>query len=523
MVNIAVIGGGPAGSTVATLLAQRGFEVQLYEAARFPRPHIGESLLPATIEALSLSGAAEKVRAADFTVKHGATMAWGVDQALWTWYFRETNTTQPHAYQVNRDEFDHILLHHAASCGVKVCEDTRVTKVRFENDRATGIELEGKFRPADYVVDASGQRSLIASQLQIKRWDKAFRNLAVYRYYRGGKHLEGDDAGNILVESIHAGWLWKIPLKDCISSVGVVADRDEAVAALRKRSMTEWFGEIIQSSRYASKLLADAESVGPCEATRDWSYQASRFAGTRHCLIGDAACFIDPLFSTGVHLAIYSATMAAALIATTLHRPALAAMAAIAFERQFRQHYEHFRELARLFYGANRSLDSYFWESRRITGESEYEPRAAFVRALSGQVARGYERSTLAHAELPASFTRALHEWEFKRQQNQLDFDRVSSDTLLSVKGNLQVVDSAIFTGDAFELGQVIRRKQLDDIPIAPFVAETINMLQSKPHTSAMVNEKLLRRGWSRDVLTTSLLPTLRLLFTEGIVRKATV
>ena len=517
MGEIAVIGGGPAGSTVATLLAQRGFRVDLYEAAQFPRPHIGESLLPATIEALEVSGVADKVRAAGFTVKNGATMAWGVDHDLWDWYFRETNTKQPHAFQVNRDEFDHILLQHAETCGVHVHERTSVDRVRFDGEIAVGIELDGVFEPFDYVVDASGQRAVIANQKNARSWDKEFRNLAVYRYYRGGSHMDGDSSGNILVESVDAGWLWKIPLKDDVSSVGVVADREVARAAIATSSIDVWFHDVVDSSAYTSSFLAGSAPVGPCNATRDWSYSAHQFTGPRHCLIGDAACFIDPLFSTGVHLAIYSATLAAALVGTTIRATEIAELAAEAFERQYRQHYSHFRELAKLFYGSNQSIDSYFWQTRRITGESEYSPRAAFVRAVSGQASHGYERTTLSHGVLPDVFTSAIAGLEGERQERQTKLKEISDSTPLRVTDAVSVEKVAVFTGELFELGFAIRRSELDDLPISAFVAQVIESLQA-PVDPMGIAAALAERGWDAHTIQNSLGPTLELLLVEGIV-----
>ena len=518
MDGIAVIGGGPAGSTIATLLAQRGFQVQLFEAAQFPRRHIGESLLPATIEALELSGAADKVRSAGFTVKNGATMAWGANHELWTWYFRETNKAQPHSYQVNRDEFDQILLAHAHENGVRVHENTNVQRVRFDGEEAIGVEIDSELYPASYVIDATGQQSLIANQQGTKSWDDDFRNLAVYRYYRGGEHMLGESAGNILVASVAAGWLWKIPLKDHVSSVGVVADRDIAMNSIRDSSLEDWFDEVLNTSAYTSSFLAEAQPISVCSATRDWSYEAAQFTGPRHCLVGDAACFIDPLFSTGVHLAVYSATIAAALVTTTLKTPSLASLAAEAYERQYRQHYGHFRELARLFYGSNRSVDSYFWETRQITGEDEYSPRAAFVRAVSGQASAGYERTTLFHGVLPDSFTNAVSDVENERQQRQSALQQLTESAVLAVSDSVSIEDVALFSGDAFEPGLVVRRAGLDDIPVSRFVADVINVIRSDATTASSIASALTHRGWTLQVIRASLKPTIELLCVEGIV-----
>lgn len=518
MDTIAVIGGGPAGATIAASLALRGLDVTVYEAARFPRPHIGESLLPATIEALEFTGAADKVREASFTVKNGATMAWGVDHEPWTWYFRETNTAQPHAYQVNRDEFDQILLRHAAACGAQVREETRVESVAFDGDVARGVVINGSLLPASYVIDASGQTSLIANQFGSRRWDDQFRNLAVYCYYHGGTHLDGEAAGNILVESIADGWLWKIPLKNGISSVGVVADRDQALDGIRGNHIAAWFNDVVGSSRFTNQMLKNADPVGDCIATRDWSYIATRFAGPRHCLVGDAACFIDPLFSTGVHLAIFSAILGAALVATTLNQPELATAATTAFERQYRSQYHHFRELARLFYGSNRSIDSYFWQARQLTGETDYSPRAAFVRAVSGQTQRGYERTTLAHGALPKNFTDALANIEADRNDRRARISKLTSDAKYTLAAGAEITNAALFTGEAFEEGQVIRRSEMEDVPISPFVADVVSRLRVRAQSIDQLRSTMTRGGWRERVVNDSLAPAVELLYLDGIL-----
>ena len=445
-------------------------------------------------------------------------MAWGVDHELWTWYFKETNKAQPHAYQVNRDEFDQILLNHAASCGVNVHENTKVDRVHFENEHALGVEIDGKIHSAKFVVDATGQQSLIANQQKNKIWDDEFRNLAAYRYYAGGTHLPHDAAGNILVESTIDGWLWKIPLKGGISSVGIVADRDQATEAIRANTVEQWFNDVVSNSAYTAKFLTNATSIGPVTATRDWSYRAQSFTGPKHCLVGDAACFIDPLFSTGVHLAIYSATIGAAFVTTALENPALAAQAAEAFERQYREHYSHFRELARLFYGSNRSIDSYFWQARQITGEARYSPRDAFVRAVSGQTARGYERTTLSHGALPSSFLSAMEDIETERKSRRESLYLANVADQFMVSSDVELVNTALFTGERFEESTVIRRDGMNDLSISPFVIAVVSQLARAPSSMPDLARRLLTSGWPQTTLNVAFQATIELLYVEGII-----
>lgn len=519
MTSVAVVGGGPAGSTLAALLAKQEFDVCIYEADHFPRPHIGESLLPATLQALELSGAADAVRACGFTVKHGASMVWGKNNDLWSWYFRETNVVQPYAFQVNRDEFDNILLQHAGNCGAQINQGARVDRVCFDGSQAVGIEVDGTLVEADFVVDASGQSALLATQSDSREWDSEFRNLAVYRYFKGGEHLQGDDSGNILVEAIASGWLWKIPLKNEISSVGVVVDRDHALTQIRESSIEGWFAQQIADSNYTNDLLQDAQPLGSCTAVRDWSYQVNDIAGTRHCLIGDAACFIDPLFSTGVHLAIYSATLAAALVTTTFRNPGIADAARSAFVADYKQQYQHFRELARLFYASNRSVDSYFWEARRITGDDALTPRNAFVQAVSGQAPSGYERTTLWHGALPKSFLEAVESIESQRRiiQSKIDSE-LSKSTKLNLAPGVSMEPKALFAGTEFAQGLVIQRDGFKDVSISPFVQNVVALLGQSPATIGQLESVLTRNGWGHNIVAEALLPTLHVLLLEQIV-----
>ena len=185
---VIVIGGGPAGSTAATMLARQGHHVALLERERFPRDHIGESLLPASIPILEMLGVREAMEQAGFLKKWGATMVWGSGPDPWSWYFRETNRSYPHSYQVWRPAFDQLLLDNSRRHGVEVREGHRAVEVLFESGRAAAVRHTSddgadRVEPADFVIDASGQTALLGRALDLRRWDPFFRNMAVYGYF----------------------------------------------------------------------------------------------------------------------------------------------------------------------------------------------------------------------------------------------------------------------------------------------------------------------------------------------------
>ena len=403
--DVIVIGGGPGGSTAATMLARKGLQVLLLERDRFPRDHVGESLLPASIPVLEELGVLPAIQEAGFLPKWGATMVWGREGAPWSWYFRETNRKYPHSYQVWRPTFDHLLLENSRANGVTVWEGCHVAGVLFEDGRATGVQYSvegasGLVARAGFIVDASGQSGLLGRQLRLRRWDPYFRNLAVYGYFTGARRLLPPDETNIFIESYPNGWFWNIPLHTGWASVGAVVDSHAAQDEVRHRGLHGFLIDQIAQAPHTAHMLREAEMVSGPFIVKDWSYASEQVVGDGYILVGDAACFVDPLFSSGVHLALMSGVMAAAYVTSALKDRSMREAAGQVYRDLYYKEYGHFREMARLFYSSNRTSDSYFWEARRILEADDLSPRHAFIQAVAGQPPRGYERVVLDRGEM---------------------------------------------------------------------------------------------------------------------------
>ena len=434
--DIVVIGGGPGGSACATLLADQGYRVVLLERARFPREHVGESLLPASIPVLEQIGVMPAIESAGFVVKRGATLVWGKDPEPWSWYFADDPGQRATSFQVVRSEFDHILLKNAAAHGVDVREEHQVLDVGLDGERVTGVEYMADGHKGAigcrFLVDASGQAALLSRKLALHQWDEYFKNLAVYGYYENAAHLEPPNDGNIFIESYEHGWLWKIPLHTGVTSVGAVVDKEIGQEGLRELGPRGFLEAQVGLAPRTKELLKAATLVDEPNVERDWSYTSKQFAGDGYVLVGDAACFVDPLFSSGVHLALGSATLAANYVKSALEEPQTREQAAQLYESLYRKQYDYFHLTAQLFYGTNRSADSYFWEARRILGEDGTTPREAFVRVVSGQPPQGYERAVIEHGELPPEI-----EAEVRRRDDRAERRRRATEAITAEAGAL--------------------------------------------------------------------------------------
>jgi flavin-dependent dehydrogenase len=325
-VDVVVIGGGPAGSTVSTLMAQQGLRVRLFERERFPRFHIGESLIPETYWVLQRLNMLPKMQASRFVKKHSVQFVNSAGKESAPFYFRDN---KPHecsqTWQVVRSEFDQMMLENAREHRVDVHEGVRVHDVLFDGDRATGVRVKGEngaFHDvrARVVVDASGQNGLIMNRRGLRVWDPVLNKGAIWTYWEGAQRDTGRDEGATLVIQTgnKKGWFWYIPLHDNIVSIGVVSPFDHLFKGRTNYAQT--YEEEVEACPGVKERVSNATRSTGYFATKDYSYRSTQVAGDGWVLVGDAFGFLDPLYSSGVLLALKSGQMAADAVVEGLAR-----------------------------------------------------------------------------------------------------------------------------------------------------------------------------------------------------------
>ena len=339
--DVAVVGGGPAGSTVSALLAEMGWRVILFEKERHPRFHIGESLLPLNLPILQRLGVLEQVREIG-VVKHGAEF--NSDEhpnGRTTFYFRDAmDKDHPYAFQVRRSEFDHLLLKNSAAKGVDVREAVRVLDVqRISGDRSllAVVDEAGVRRTwsAAFVIDASGRDTFLARRLKLKRKNPTHNTAAIFSHFEGVTRRPGADAGNIAIYWFPHGWFWMIPLRDGSMSVGAVCWPE--YLKQRTSAPEAFLWETIRLCPSVHARMDGARMIAAARATGNYSYSAGSMYGDGFLLVGDAFAFVDPVFSSGVFLAMNGAAASAEVVDRCLRQPGLAPKLLARHERRMRR------------------------------------------------------------------------------------------------------------------------------------------------------------------------------------------
>lgn len=357
--DVIIIGGGPAGATLASLLVQAGYRALILERDIHPRDHVGESLTPSTNAIFKRIGFLDKMENAGFVHKPGA--CWTAPRAqigkllaIRLAEFPLPGATQSYTYNVERDTFDAMLLRHAHELGAKVVQGARVQEVLFDGDRAVGVRAkvtEGWEQDlfARFVVDASGRRCVLASQLGLKKKDPLFNQVGIYSWFRD---LEPHPAGYEGMLFLHfldldQAWAWQIPMRNGMSSVGVVVHKKD----FRRPGTTneEFFAGLMTRNATLRHVMRNANRVRPFSVEGDYSYKIDKLAGNGWLLIGDAVRFVDPVFSTGVDVALYSALYAFEAI-NKVHNDGIEQGAFQEYEHRISDGIEAWYELIALFY-----------------------------------------------------------------------------------------------------------------------------------------------------------------------------
>jgi flavin-dependent dehydrogenase len=356
--DVIVIGGGPAGATAATLVAGHGHAVRLFERERFPRYHVGESLIPETFWVLERLGILPAMRNRGFVEKHSVQFVSEQGQLSAPFYFADYKDHESsRTWQVTRRDFDQLLLDNARAKGVDVHEGVRVLEVLFEDGRAVGVRVVDETGTEQtvrsrVVVDAAGQSTVIQDRLGLREWDPDLKKAAIWTYWKGAHRQAGRDAGATLVLQLEGkkGWFWYIPLEDDITSVGVVADHEYLFQGRASKDPAAVYAEEVARCPGLLPRLAEAERTEPFRVAKEYSYRSRQVAGDGWVLAGDALGFLDPLYSSGILLALKSGALAADAIHAGLAAGDTSAAALGAWGPGYLAGMNRMRKLVRAFY-----------------------------------------------------------------------------------------------------------------------------------------------------------------------------
>lgn len=489
-----VIGGGPGGSMAGTLLSDFGKRILIAEAAKFPRYHIGESLLSGTADLLKRIDVLDEIERGGYIKKHGVEWVWGESREPWTVYFKDALAMPyDYGYQVERAQFDKLLLDNARKHGVDVREEHKVIDFAIASPAgvstvtlqdATGVTNTVRAR---WIIDASGQGGLVTKRLHKQEWDPYLKNLAIWTYWEGAERPSGVDSGNTFLPTFDEGWWWFIPLRDDRTSVGVVVDR-KVLLETRESGLEAYYADALARTPELAARLGNAQQVDKIHAARDWSYTYDRFSGDGYIAIGDAACFIDPLFSTGVHLAMLSGFLSAVTVNTVLDKPDFDKDAVLDFyETAYRKEFARLRAQVYFLYGGHASSkDSYFWHARSQFEVPDLNPETAFISLIAGAFQhRSWYSRYLEQLDVPVELRETI-ESVFDGKATGI---RVSSQQPLTCSSKLTYVDDLAVDGAYLRRGRSVSANGGPVVPLSHGLERLLDLADGKRNSTDLIDE----------------------------------
>jgi flavin-dependent dehydrogenase len=407
-----IIGGGPAGSTAGALLAKKGRKVLILEKEKFPRYHVGESLMPFCYFTLERLGLVDALNERAYTKKHSVQFVTkdGIMSAPF-YFFQHLDHPAATTWQVNRAEFDELMLDNARSKGAEVREETQVVDFIYEGERVVGVTAKTKGGQAyelraSVTVDASGRDALFQSKRRWRKRDPILNKIAIWTLFKGAKRDPGLDEGATTVAYLdNRGWFWNIPMKDDIVSSGIVAERDYLYKDTRDPAAI--FKREIENNVWIKDHLSCGEQFGEYWVTGEYSYRSEHCAADGIVLIGDAFAFLDPVFSSGVFLALKSGEMAADAIDASLEKGDVSASAFSAYGEEICSAIETMRSLVYAFYDNDFSFGKLIRKNENLRGtltdcligdlvDKDFEP---LMKAI-GEIAKLPERLKYGRANM---------------------------------------------------------------------------------------------------------------------------
>jgi 1H-pyrrole-2-carbonyl-[peptidyl-carrier protein] chlorinase len=425
MSDIIIIGGGPAGSMLGCYLSMAGISNTIFESAIHPRPHVGESMVTATTRVFKEIGFLEVMEREGFIKKYGA--AWHPPTSTGEFdiefgEFPQEGIEQDYTYHVDRRKFDLLLLKHAEGLGTKIYQGVQVIKVLFEDNRAVGVRIRVADKEIDLsskiVVDASGRNTLLGRQLDLKLKDPIFDQYAVHAWFENVEKGVGRTADfiHIYFLPVERGWVWQIPITETVTSVGVVAEKE--VFKQAKMDYQNYFQTHIQFSPDLAHAMRNARRINDFKAEGDYSYKMRRLVGDGYLLVGDAARFVDPIFSSGVSIAAHSAKFAAERIQYALQIGDFSEAILKPYEDKLRRGVDIWYEFIRLYYKLL-PLFTLFIQSK--------QHRLAVLRLLQGEV---YDRQEVPVLSAMREFIEEVEKSEnhiFRAQLSDIPIDLLDS------------------------------------------------------------------------------------------------